>query len=215
MASILCSTWAQASTSGQGGDPGTRKTARFGIAAACPNDLPSTPTGRLAVMRTRVEAMLQAVGIVHPALDHLYNSLRDEQKARFNAVTPEAQPGRRVRTAQAAGSGADITQLCSNQASKPTEVPTQRIAQALHPTDAQRSALDALDDATMKAADLLKTNCPADESLTPPGRVTAMEQRLNTMLQAIKIAQPALENFYGTLTDEQKARFNELGARHT
>jgi hypothetical protein len=24
--------------------------------------------------------------------------------------------------------------------------------------------------------------------------------------------QPALENFYGTLTDEQKARFNELGA---
>ena len=94
-------------------------------------------------------------------------------------------------------------------------MPTQRIAQALHPTDAQRSALDALDDATMKAADLLKTNCPADESLTPPGRVTAMEQRLNTMLQAIKIAQPALENFYGTLTDEQKARFNELGARHT
>ena len=63
------------------------------LQAACPNDLPSTPTGRLAVMRTRVEAMLQAVGIVHPALDHLYNSLSDEQKARFNALTPEAQPG--------------------------------------------------------------------------------------------------------------------------
>ena len=107
----------------------------------------------------------------------------------------------------------DITQVCSNQAAKPTEVPMQRIAQALNPTDAQRSALDALDDATIRAADLLKTNCPADESLTPPGRVTAMEQRLNTMLQAIKIAQPALTNFYGTLTDEQKARFNELGAR--
>ena len=183
------------------------------LQAACPNDLPSTPTGRLAVMRTRVEAMLQAVGIVRPALDHLYNSLSDEQKARFNALTPEAQPGRRVRTAQAAGSGHDITQLCTNQAAKPTEVPTQRIAQALHPTDAQRSALDALDDATIRAADLLRTNCPADESLTPPGRVTAMEQRLNTMLQAIKIVQPALDNFYGTLTDEQKARFNELGAR--
>ena len=89
----------------------------------------------------------------------------------------------------------------------------QRIAQALNPTDAQRSALDALDDATIRAADLLKTNCPADESLTPPGRVTAMEQRLDTMLQAINIVQPALTNFYGTLTDEQKARFNELGAR--
>jgi hypothetical protein len=164
-------------------------------------------------MRTRVEAMLQAVGIVRPALDRLYNSLSDEQKARFNALTPEARQGRRARTAQTAVRGPDITQVCSNQVAKPTEVPTQRIAQALNPTDAQRSALDALDDATIRAADLLKTNCPADESLTPSGRVTAMEQRLNTMLQAIKVVQPALENFYGTLTDEQKARFNELGAR--
>jgi hypothetical protein len=32
-----------------------------------------------------------------------------------------------------------------------------------------------------------KANCPADEALTPPGRVTAMEQRLNAMLQAIRI----------------------------
>jgi len=31
------------------------------------------------------------------------------------------------------------------------------------------------------------------------------------MLEAIK--QPALESFYGTLTDEQKARFNQLGTR--
>ena len=115
-----------------------------------------------------------------------------------------------ARTAQMAARGPDITQVCSNQAAKPTEVPTQRIAQALNPTDAQRSALDALDDATIRAADLLKTNCPADESLTPPGRVTAMEQRLDTMLQAINIVQPALTNFYGTLTDQQKARFNEL-----
>jgi hypothetical protein len=45
--------------------------------------------------------------------------------------------------------------------------------------------------------------------------VAAMEQRLNSMLQAIKIVQPALENFYGMLTDEQKARFNELGAHQS
>jgi LTXXQ motif family protein len=33
------------------------------------------------------------------------------------------------------------------------------------------------------------------------------------MMEAIKIVQPALENFYGSLTDEQKARFNQLGPR--
>jgi hypothetical protein len=38
-----------------------------------------------------------------------------------------------------------------------------------------------------------------------------MEQRLNAMLGATKIVQPALESFYGSLTDEQKARFNQLG----
>jgi LTXXQ motif family protein len=182
------------------------------LQGACPTDLPSTPTGRLAAMRARVEAMLQAVGIVGPALERFYNSLTDEQKARFNALAPEAQPARRARTAQVSGRGPDISQVCSAQAARAVEAPTQRIAQALHPTDAQRSALDALDDATMRAADLLKANCPADETLTPPGRVAAMQQRLSTMLEAIKIVQPALENFYGTLTDEQKARFNQLGA---
>ena len=45
-----------------------------------------------------------------------------------------------------------------------------------------------------------------------PGRVAAMEQRLNAMLQAVNIVQPALQNFYSTLSDEQKARFNALGA---
>jgi gamma-glutamyltranspeptidase/glutathione hydrolase len=36
----------------------------------------------------------------------------------------------------------------------------------------------------------------------------------NTMLEVIKIVQPA-QTFYGTLTDEQKARFNELGAHQS
>jgi LTXXQ motif family protein len=42
-----------------------------------------------------------------------------------------------------------------------------------------------------------------------------MEQRLNAMLDAIKIVQPALDAFYGMLSDEQKARFNQLGSRQT
>ena len=185
-------------------------TQAFGaLQGACPTDLPSTPTGRLGAMRTRVEAMLQAVGLMRSALEGFYGSLNDEQKQRFNAVAPQPQL---TRTVGSRGRVPDLTQVCSVQAAKATDVPTRRIDEALHPTESQRSALDALDDATMRAAGVLKANCPADETLTPPGRVAAMEQRLNSMLQAIKIVQPALENFYGTLTDEQKARFNELGA---
>jgi LTXXQ motif family protein len=37
-----------------------------------------------------------------------------------------------------------------------------------------------------------------------------MKQRVNALLTAAKTIQPALEDFYGTLNYEQKARFNTL-----
>jgi LTXXQ motif family protein len=43
-----------------------------------------------------------------------------------------------------------------------------------------------------------------------PGRLVAREQRLDTMLRAVELVQPALERFYSSLSDEQKERFNRL-----
>ncbi len=40
-----------------------------------------------------------------------------------------------------------------------------------------------------------------------------MEGRLDAMLQALDVVQPALTQFYNSLSDEQKARFNQLGTR--
>jgi hypothetical protein len=177
------------------------------LQSACPDDLPSTPTGRLAAMRKRIGVMLQAVGLVKPALDHFYELLSDEQKARFNPIVPAARPATPTR---AGNRPPDLSQVCSGQAANPT-APTERIAQAVHPSETQRAALEELGAATARAADDLKANCAVDEALTPPGRLAAMEQRLNAMLEAIKIVQPALESFYGSLSDEQKARFNQLG----
>ena len=79
----------------------------------------------------------------------------------------------------------------------------------------QRAALQELNEASKKAADLLKADCTDEQSLTPTGRLEAMERRLNAMLQALNTVQPALERFYGSLNDEQKARFNQLGPRQT
>jgi hypothetical protein len=170
--------------------------------SACPTDLPDTPTGRLAAMRSRLEAMFKAVTLVRPALDRFYNSLSDEQKARFNAV-PEATPTRR-RTARAS----EQSQACGADVTAP--VPIDRIRRAVEPSEAQASALDALDQATRKAAEELKASCQGDQNLTPPGRIAAMEQRLKATLDALDAVQPALDRFYGSLSDEQKARFNRL-----
>jgi hypothetical protein len=58
--------------------------------------------------------------------------------------------------------------------------------------------------------ELLKTGYPTHMPVTRVVRIDAMEQRLDTMLRAINIVQPACKKFYGSLTDEQKERFNRL-----
>jgi hypothetical protein len=177
--------------------------------AACPTELPSTPTGRLAAMRQRIEAMLQAVQVVRPALENFYQSLSDEQKERFNSLdTASAAPARNTRTARL--QGPDLAQVCSTETTRASGLPSDRIEKLLNLNDTQRAALDELDNASMQAAQTLTASCPQDQALTPPGRVAAMEQRLNAMLQALNTVQPALAKFYNLLNDEQKARFDRL-----
>jgi LTXXQ motif family protein len=173
------------------------------LKAGCPKDLPSTPIGRLTAMDSRLQVMLQAVQTVRPALDHFYQSLNDEQKARFNVVSPggDSAAGEEQR---------DLSKFCDERTPGVTDLPIDRIAQAVQPTQVQRAALDELKDASAKAAEALKANCPSYQALTPTGRVEAMEKRLQVTLGAVRTVQPALAKFYDGLTDEQKARFNSL-----
>ena len=81
----------------------------------------------------------------------------------------------------------------------------------MRPSPAQQANLDALHNAVTKAADLLKSSCPTDNPLTPPARLAAAEKRLEAMVQAVKIVRQALNTFYGSLQDEQKAQFDAVG----
>ena len=56
------------------------------LQAACPNDVPLTPVGRLEAMEKRLAAMLQAAKLVQQPLERFYATLSSEQKARFNAL---------------------------------------------------------------------------------------------------------------------------------
>ena len=174
------------------------------LKAGCPKDLPSIPTGRLAAMENRLQVMLAAVQTVRPALERFYQSLSDEQKARFNAVAPGDDPDAVAKDRR------DLTKFCDEKTPGVTDLPIARIAQAVQPTPSQRAALDALQDASVKAAEGLKANCPAYQTLTPTGRVEAMEKRLEATLGAVRSVQPPLAKFYDSLSDEQKARFNSL-----
>lgn len=183
------------------------------LQAACPTDLPATPVGRLGAMRGRVEAMLQAVQVVRPALDKFYGSLNDEQKERFNALDEESTASTNASGGQGRQGQQDLSQLCNSRKSPVAGLPVDLIRSSLHLSDAQNAKLQQLTDESSRAAELLNANCPTGQPLTPPGRLAAMEQRLQAMLQAIDTVRPALAQFYGSLSDEQKARFDRLGVR--
>src|SRR5262249_22024942 len=109
-----------------------------------------------------------------------------------------------------AGSRSVEADLCSGQTAGLTDWPIERIAQTVEPNDAQRAVLDELKDATAQALDILKAACPTALPSTPTGRIEAMRQRLDAILQAVRTVRPVVEKFYQSLNDEQKARFNAL-----
>ena len=90
-------------------------------------------------------------------------------------------------------------------------LPTEQIERSLHLSSDQQSVFKDLSKSSAKAAEMLKANCPPQQALTPTGRLTAMEDRLNTVLQAVNLMQIPLGRFYQSLNDERKAHFNRFG----
>nr|WP_249159455.1 Spy/CpxP family protein refolding chaperone [Bradyrhizobium tropiciagri] len=173
------------------------------ILNSCPRDVPLTAPSRLGAMQQRVEAMRTAVGILQPALDKFYGLLSDDQKAKVTAL---AASQRRARSENTSDTG-----TCTTPQPAAIGWPSDIIERQVRPTDAQRASLDALRDAATKAEETLKSSCPPTDARTPPARLAAIEARLDTMLQAIGTVRPALDSFYGSLTDEQKAAFDAIG----
>jgi hypothetical protein len=129
----------------------------------------------------------------------------DEQKARFNALAEDQR--------KAAASRASLAQNCADGQSASFQWPGSEIEARLSLNDTQRASLQMLQDASAKAADMLKVACQPDDIITPPTRLAALAKRLDTMLQAVKLVRPTLEHFYATLSDEQKAQFEAIGPK--
>src|SRR5215468_4104247 len=85
-----------------------------------------------------------------------------------------------------------------------------RIEQTLSLDAAQRTKFNALKTASQRAIQYLNESCPKNDPVTPTGRLEAMERRLSAMLEAVRTVQPALDDFYATLSDEQKARLTAI-----
>jgi hypothetical protein len=171
---------------------------------SCPTAVPMTPISRMQLIIGRLQATLDAIAIVRPALERFYDSLTDEQRARFDAMRVDLG---QQRESTMAGQQANA---CTNAKPGLADLPMDRIDEVVQPSRQQEDALARLSNATQEAVEIIEAVCPNSTPLTPVGRLEVMQQRLNAMLTAAKTIQPALEDFYGSLNYEQKARFNTL-----
>jgi hypothetical protein len=178
--------------------------ARHVIKSSCPASVPLTPVGRLDAVEERLNATIKAIQIVRSPLERFYQALSDEQRQQFNTINSS------IETAGAPG---NMAVLCSQQAGGFIELPVQRIEQVVQPTAQQQSAFDDLKSATQNAGDQLRSSCPTAVPKSPVARLDTGEARLNAMADAIRAIRPSLNNFYASLSDDQKAKFNMMGPR--
>jgi len=174
------------------------------IHAACPTEAASTPLGRLAAMQQRLEAMKSAIERIRTPFEKFQESLDDDQKAELAELNGQRAPfAPKVPTAQS----------CTPP--ETLQWPVSEIEAKLHLSETQREQLDALQRMNAFARNTLNFACQPDDNLTPPDRLATADTRLDAMLDAIRLIAPALDDFLATLSEEQKAQFETIGAKRT
>jgi LTXXQ motif family protein len=167
------------------------------VKSSCPTAALLTPVGRLDAAKQRVDTTIKAIQIVRSPLERFYQALSDEQKRNFNAMGGS--------TEETAG---NLASLCGQQGF--INLPVQRIEQVVQPTAQQQSAFEDLKKATQNASDQLQSSCPTAVAKSPMARLDTFETQLKAMADAIEAVRPSLKNFYASLSDDQKARFNTM-----
>ena len=119
-----------------------------------------------------------------------------------------AAPARGGRAQTTASAGNAPASCASQQGAETADSVIARIETTVQPTEAQRPALDELRGAVARAFEYIDAACPNAGPPTPTARLDAMEDRIWAARQALLVTRAAINRFYRTLTDEQKARLN-------
>ena len=194
------------------------------LSADCPRDEPAPSGERLVAAEQAIDTVTSSYAAVEPPLRTFFATLDDEQKARLlrglSSSGPQAREGDRtpqrgerrsrrrgVSTAARDGAANMGPGICENFAAALRGWPIREIERNVRLSETQRVAFYELVTLSLKAADTLAGACPAENALTPLGRLTQMRSRLLAVRQATTAIHPALTQFYETLDHGQKVRF--------
>ena len=114
--------------------------------------------------------------------------------------------GRGMMGRQGMGLPFGLPMICGPQGGRVGEAMLARLEGITQPTAQQRPAFDKLKEAVARGTETVRAACPTERAITPPGRLAAAEKRLSALLDAVRLVRPAMDEYYGSLSDEQKAR---------
>ena len=125
-----------------------------------------------------------------------------------------ANPGRGPEVArdttgsavQSDGNG-NLAQRCLEPSSEQINWPTSQVGTEIKLDDTQRAALDKLRMTVAQAVKTIKAQCSSFHALPPLDRLKATVQEIWAVRDAGVYIRVPLKDFYGSLSDEQKARF--------
>jgi LTXXQ motif family protein len=121
-----------------------------------------------------------------------------------------AGPARWARASRGSEAETSLADMCGSDSRDIGGLLIERFRDAIQPNNEQSATLDDLANASHLAADTIRNSCPRDVVLTAASRLAAMQERVDAMRTAVSIVKPALDRFYGLLSDEQKAKITAL-----
>jgi len=180
--------------------------------ADCPKEIGNQLSEKIAALEHALQLMAGSLESLRFALADFYRLLDDEQKAQLLALslsnnqlsTSKGKPARRQSAAEAAAN-AEARSMCLQWAGGLRSWPVREIDSAPALSDFQRANLYALAAAIYRSAGDVAQACPAENRLTPVGRLEARENLLQALHRDMEAVQPAAAAFEKILSEEQKS----------
>jgi hypothetical protein len=170
------------------------------IKSNCRDDASLDPVERLRLMQNMLWAVHDAAQLIRGPLTRFYESLSEEQKAKFSApAAPQPANARLSRN--------EMARMCDLPSSAEA---LRQIEQSIKPTKAQKASLDALQKKAFEMGQFLMASCLKAVPATPGERLDAASERLTAVIFAASNVNMALNDFTSQLSDEQKSRLNAM-----
>jgi len=163
----------------------------------------------------RLRALVQALWVVRDGdmavrapLKDFYESLSGAQKNSFALQQPQNAP---PPDDKAQGAENKQYQACAPQNLGSAERLVKEIEMKVKPDKTQAASLENLHKVSSDMAKLLIASCVQPIPADPPGRLDSASDQITAMNYAASNVQIALDDFYGRLSQTQKARLEATG----